>query len=162
LLADVTAQLEELTALVGDLVELARDEGPVINEAVDVRLDEVVVSAVDRVRRRYPAVRFSTNVEPWLVVGSPTMLERCVTTVVSAISLAFGTAVTIGIIGMSQGFAAAKARALAPLSRVGSDIIVARVAGASTAPEPAAALPAAPTTTSSVPAEQTADADAAA
>ena len=39
LLRDVVAQLEELTALVGDLVELARDERAASRSCEDVRLD---------------------------------------------------------------------------------------------------------------------------
>ena len=54
LLADVRFQIEELTTLIGDLVELARDEPlPVTVEPVD--LAEITQRAVERVRRRAPA-----------------------------------------------------------------------------------------------------------
>ena len=53
--ADLVAQLEELTALVGDLVELARDDEPEAPQAEDVRLDQLVAAAVQRARRHAPA-----------------------------------------------------------------------------------------------------------
>src|SRR4029079_19325271 len=56
--ADLVAQLEELTALVGDLVELARDEEPEAPVIEDVRLDRLVATAVERARRHTPLVTF--------------------------------------------------------------------------------------------------------
>ena len=53
LLADVRAQIDELSALVGDLVELARDE-PMARHPEPVDLAEVVEAATARVRRRAP------------------------------------------------------------------------------------------------------------
>ena len=53
LLEDVRAQIEELTTLIGDLVELARDE-PLTHVVESVDLAEVVDRAVARVRRRAP------------------------------------------------------------------------------------------------------------
>ena len=50
ILADVKAQLVEFTALIGDLVELARDETAASPEPLDFR--NVVNSALDRVRLR--------------------------------------------------------------------------------------------------------------
>ena len=78
LLGDVRAQIEELTTLIGDLVELARDEPvPLVVEPVD--LVEVVDRAVGRVRRRAPGVTFDVALDPWWVVGEATSLERAVT-----------------------------------------------------------------------------------
>lgn len=75
LLADVVAQLEELTGLVGDLVELARE--PETEPAVEeVRLDEVVVRAVERAERHAPDVRFTAELEPSVVAGVPSRLDR--------------------------------------------------------------------------------------
>jgi two-component system sensor histidine kinase MprB len=77
LLADVTAQLEEMGALVNDLVELAREEGThVAQEMTDVRLDELVTNAVERARRHAPALTFLAATEPCLVQGDRAMLER--------------------------------------------------------------------------------------
>jgi two-component system, OmpR family, sensor histidine kinase MprB len=78
LLADVRAQVLELSELVGDLVELARDEPPApAQEPVD--LAEVVARSVHRVERRAPSVTFRTETERYVVDGDPAMLERAVT-----------------------------------------------------------------------------------
>jgi two-component system sensor histidine kinase MprB len=76
--ADVIAQLEELTALVGDLVELARDDEPAPPAAEDVRLDRLVAAAVERAQRHAPAVTFASDLEPALVEGVPSRLDRAV------------------------------------------------------------------------------------
>ena len=76
--ADLVAQLEELTALVGDLVELARDDAPDAPAVEDVRLDRLVASAVERARRHAPGVTFTTELEPALVEGVPARLDRAV------------------------------------------------------------------------------------
>jgi len=77
LLADVRAQAAELSALVQDVVELARDE-PTTRDPETLDLAEVVDRAVERVRRRAGAVRFDVRTEPWPVVGEPQALERAV------------------------------------------------------------------------------------
>jgi two-component system, OmpR family, sensor histidine kinase MprB len=77
LLADLTGQLQELSGLLGDLLELARDEGP-DEEITDVRLDELVGQAVERARRRAPNVRFEVAVEPSQLAGRRRSLERAV------------------------------------------------------------------------------------
>jgi len=77
LLKDVIAQLEDLSVLVGDLVELARGSEPKL-EPEDVRLDEVVERAVDVARRRSPGVLFTASLEPTMVRGVPSRLERAV------------------------------------------------------------------------------------
>ncbi len=78
LLSDVRAQLEELTTLVGDLTELARDE-PVPHQVETLDLAEVVERALDRVRRRAGSLHFETTLQPWWVVGDAAALERAVT-----------------------------------------------------------------------------------
>jgi two-component system sensor histidine kinase MprB len=79
LLADVRAQIDELSTLVGDLVELARDE-PMARNPEPVDLAEVVEAAAARVRRRAPAgTDIAVTAEPWLVIGEPVLLERAVT-----------------------------------------------------------------------------------
>ncbi|HSE08493.1 MAG TPA: HAMP domain-containing sensor histidine kinase [Nocardioidaceae bacterium] len=78
LLADVRFQIEELTTLIGDLVELARDEPlPVTVEPVD--LAEIVDRAVERVRRRAAGLEFDVRASPWWVTGDAAALERAVT-----------------------------------------------------------------------------------
>jgi two-component system sensor histidine kinase MprB len=77
LLADVTGQLGELTTLVGDLVELAREDEQQ-PEPQDLRLDLIVDRALERARRRAPSLRFPAHVEPGMVRGQPALLERAV------------------------------------------------------------------------------------
>ncbi len=75
LLDDVRAQMEELTTLIGDLVELGRQEGLThVVEPVD--LAEVVDRAVVRVRRRAPSLEFVVDTDPWWVTGESAALER--------------------------------------------------------------------------------------
>lgn len=78
LLADVAAQIEELSQLVGDLVELARDE-PLPTAVESVELAEAVDHAVERVRRRAPSLHFDVDTAPWVVQGETGTLERAVT-----------------------------------------------------------------------------------
>ena len=66
LLDDVRAQIEEMTTLIGDLVELARDE-PLRIAVEQVDLAEVVDQAVARVRRRGTGLTFDVDTEPWWV-----------------------------------------------------------------------------------------------
>jgi two-component system, OmpR family, sensor histidine kinase MprB len=77
LLADVVEQSEELTALVNDLIELARGDQP-YGDADDVRLDRVVEESLARARRNAPSVQFEARLEPVIVDGVPERLERAV------------------------------------------------------------------------------------
>lgn len=77
LLADLTAQLDELTDLVADLVDLARDDEQV-EEPEDVRLDALVTEAVRRFHRHARNVNFQVSVEPTSVEGRPERLQRAV------------------------------------------------------------------------------------
>jgi two-component system, OmpR family, sensor histidine kinase MprB len=77
MLADVVNQTEELSALVGDLIELARGDLPA-DSAEDVRLDQVVGESLRRAERNFPAVRFTATLEPVLIDGMPDRLGRAV------------------------------------------------------------------------------------
>jgi two-component system, OmpR family, sensor histidine kinase MprB len=77
LLDDVSAQLDELGGLVGDLMEIARGEDRRL-EPQDVRLDELVEEVVDRRSRYSRDIRFETRLEPTVVEGAPERLERAV------------------------------------------------------------------------------------
>ncbi|QBR93074.1 sensor histidine kinase [Nocardioides euryhalodurans] len=79
LLDDVGAQIEELTTLIGDLVELARDEPMTTTVVETVDLEDVVDRALARVRRRAPTVEFDATTEPWWLTGDRAALERAVT-----------------------------------------------------------------------------------
>jgi two-component system sensor histidine kinase MprB len=79
-MADVTAQIEELTVLVADVVEMARDGQP-RHEVEDVRLDELVADAVARARLHAPQVEFQERLEESLVSGVPERLHRAIANV---------------------------------------------------------------------------------
>jgi two-component system sensor histidine kinase MprB len=78
LIEDVQEELESMTALVAELVELARGEEPDV-APTEFRLDDVVKGAVDRAARRAPDLSFRTKLEPSLVTGVPERVERAVT-----------------------------------------------------------------------------------
>jgi two-component system sensor histidine kinase MprB len=78
LLADVVEQLEEMTALVGELIELARGEQQATAEPEDLRLDLIAADAVERARRNRPAVVFTTDLEESEVRGVGATLERAI------------------------------------------------------------------------------------
>ena len=77
ILADLRVQLEELTRLVEDLLELARG-AELRAEPESVRLDELVADAVDRARRTARDVRFEIELEPSTVSGIRDRLDRAV------------------------------------------------------------------------------------
>ena len=77
ILGDVRAQLGELSDLVGDLVQLSRDDSAGTFKALDLR--DVVENAVTRVRRRGSDRTFDVALEEFHVVGDPDGLERTVT-----------------------------------------------------------------------------------
>jgi two-component system sensor histidine kinase MprB len=78
ILADVSAQMTEFTSLIGDLVQLARDDrvSPA-PEPIDFR--DVVTSALERVRRRGHGLDFDVELNPYYLVGEADTLERAVT-----------------------------------------------------------------------------------
>ncbi len=75
--ADIVSELDELTRLVGDVVELARGSEP-DGALHDVSLDEIVRGAVRRSQRRSQAA-FQVNLEPTIVRGEAERVERAVT-----------------------------------------------------------------------------------
>ena len=77
LLSDVTEQLTEMTALISELVELARgDRQP--DEPEDVRLDLVAADAIERAERNRPGVSFKADLEETVVHGAPRTIDRAV------------------------------------------------------------------------------------
>jgi two-component system sensor histidine kinase MprB len=78
MMEDVRFQIEELTTLIGDLTELARDE-PIPAQLEPVDLAEIVERALDRVRRRATSLHFDVALSPWEVTGEPASLERAAT-----------------------------------------------------------------------------------
>ncbi|UJW34987.1 HAMP domain-containing histidine kinase [Saccharothrix sp. AJ9571] len=75
--ADIGAQLDELTQLIGDLVELARADEPRA-QFERVELVEVVERALDRARRRAGEIEFDVDLRPWVLSGDSSSLERAV------------------------------------------------------------------------------------
>jgi two-component system sensor histidine kinase MprB len=75
--ADVIAQIEELSTLVGDLVDLTRDEaGGIIHEPVD--MSDAVERSLERVRRRRNDIEFDVSLTGWQVYGDGGGLARAV------------------------------------------------------------------------------------
>jgi len=75
--ADVLGQIEELSTLVGDLVDLTRDDaGGVVQDTVE--MTEVIDRCLERVRRRRNDIEFDVSVIPWQVFGDPAGLSRAV------------------------------------------------------------------------------------
>ena len=77
----IVAELDELTQLVADVVELAR--GSASREQIEaIELDEIVREAVGRARRRAPQLQFSLELEPTVIENSPDRVSRAVANVI--------------------------------------------------------------------------------
>jgi two-component system, OmpR family, sensor histidine kinase MprB len=77
LLTDVVEQIQELTLVINDLIDLARGEEQ-REDSEELRLDTLVEEVVARARRHSPATLLSVELEPTLVTGVPARLERAV------------------------------------------------------------------------------------
>ena len=78
LVADVTQELEEMTQLVGDVVELARAPGQDAIARHDVALDELARDAIERAERRARGISFERHFHPSLVHADPERLGRAI------------------------------------------------------------------------------------
>lgn len=79
LLGNMKAQMQELTVLIGDLLELSRPDSPKPGQNLTVvALHEIAARAIDRARLRGPGLAFDVSVDPWYVHGDPADLERAV------------------------------------------------------------------------------------
>ncbi len=73
----IVAELDELTQLVSDVLELAR--GARDEDRVEpIELDQVVREAVDRARRRAPGMTFRLDIPPIVIHGTPELVDRAV------------------------------------------------------------------------------------
>jgi two-component system, OmpR family, sensor histidine kinase MprB len=81
ILSAITFDVDELTKIVSELVDLASDPRADERVQVDVRLDELVGVVVERARRR-SGLRIELQAEPTLVVGNPELLERAATNLI--------------------------------------------------------------------------------
>ncbi|UGT44710.1 HAMP domain-containing histidine kinase [Nocardia yamanashiensis] len=72
---------EELSGLVTDLIDLARADDPdaVPERFEDLRLDTLVADRLEIARRHWPAITFTTDLEPTTVTGSAARLGRALT-----------------------------------------------------------------------------------
>jgi len=78
LLGDLVRQMERMTSLVHDLIEVARDEDtPMPFE--ELQLEEIVNEVVDDMRFRYPKVRFNVSSTPSSINGVKVRVARAVT-----------------------------------------------------------------------------------
>jgi len=77
----IVAELDELTQLVADVLELAR--GSVPDEHTEAfELDAVVRDAVARTQRRAPGLEFELDIEPTMITNAPDRVNRAVTNVI--------------------------------------------------------------------------------
>ncbi|MFF3442519.1 sensor histidine kinase [Streptosporangium sp. NPDC002721] len=77
LLANLKAQFEEMSTLVGDLLQLSRSEDE-HEPHVEVAFHDVVEAAVRRARPRAPDTSIEVELGPWYVLGDQAALERAV------------------------------------------------------------------------------------
>jgi two-component system sensor histidine kinase MprB len=78
LVADLTQELEEMTDLVGDVVELARAPGQDAIARRDVALDELTRDAIERAERRAREMEFVEDLHPSLVNADAQRLGRAI------------------------------------------------------------------------------------
>ena len=76
--SDVIGQIEELSTLVGDLVDLTREDNAHGRGLEDVEMTEVVDRSLERVRRRRNDIDFDVDVIGWQVHGDAAGLSRAV------------------------------------------------------------------------------------
>ena len=77
----IVAELDELTQLVADVLELARGTSP-DDRLETVELDLVAREAVDRARRRAPQMEWEVELEPAELVAVPDRVSRAVANVI--------------------------------------------------------------------------------
>jgi two-component system sensor histidine kinase MprB len=77
LLKDVVSQVEQLTRLIQDLIDLARgDQAP--EEKEEVRLDWIVAAAVERAATNWPLIHFDAQLDESVVMGQSGRLDRAI------------------------------------------------------------------------------------
>jgi two-component system sensor histidine kinase MprB len=77
----ILVELDELTQIVSDVVELARGSAPSLR-VEPVELDTIVRDAVERAQRRAPELRFELQLEPTVVEGVPERIARAAANVI--------------------------------------------------------------------------------
>jgi two-component system sensor histidine kinase MprB len=82
LMHDVVLELDELTALVGDVVDLARGAQP-DTLSQELRLDELASACVEKAERRASGTEFVERLQPCVVRGDPDRLGRAIDNLLS-------------------------------------------------------------------------------
>jgi len=77
LLGEVVEQIQELTQLINDLIDLARGEEPRA-DSEELRLDLLIGEVLERFRRLAPTTPLQAQLEPTIITGVPARLERAV------------------------------------------------------------------------------------
>jgi two-component system sensor histidine kinase MprB len=77
----ILAELDELTQVVADVLELARGSTPTSRHE-SIELDTLVREAVERTLRRASDLRFDLRLEPTVIAGDPDRVNRAVTNLV--------------------------------------------------------------------------------
>ncbi len=77
----ILAELDELTQLVSDVLELARGSAAA-NHVEQIELDGLIHDAVARAARRAPAITFELDIDPTVITGPPDRIGRAVANVI--------------------------------------------------------------------------------
>ncbi len=77
----ILAELDELTQVVSNVVELARGASPSARHE-RLELDSLIEEAVELARRRATAITFNSELEPTIIHGDPDRIGRAVTNVI--------------------------------------------------------------------------------
>jgi len=78
LLGSLTGQVERLSRLVADLIDLARGDEPLEPLLVETRLDDLVAASADVARGHYPGLSIELAARPCLVTGDPGRIRRAI------------------------------------------------------------------------------------
>jgi two-component system sensor histidine kinase MprB len=96
LITDLVVQLDEVSELVSDLVEMARDDE--IEEPTELQLDELVGKIVTRVKRQFPEADLQYKSEPCSVIGASRASTRAVSNIIhNAIQFAGDQSIEISV-----------------------------------------------------------------
>jgi two-component system sensor histidine kinase MprB len=76
----ILAELDELTQIVADVMELAQGSAPNLHPD-EIELDTIVRDTVERTQRRAPGLRFTLELEPTVIQGVPERVGRAVANV---------------------------------------------------------------------------------
>jgi two-component system sensor histidine kinase MprB len=77
----IVAELDELTQLVADVLDLARGASP-SDHIEAIELDSLVHEAIARARRRAPQLEFKTDLEPTVISNAPERVARAIGNVI--------------------------------------------------------------------------------